>query len=287
MGEPDLDELRKNLDISRELARSLGYEAVDILKQGHYRTESGRVIRISDAVQAAAERTISYAPADSLPTIWEGNYETQVEVQNTTTLSAAKTLIDDGINPAALNMASATSPGGGFLGGARAQEEYLARSSGLYRCLQNNRMYQDRTFESNPFYADYVIYSPDVIVFRGDDSRMLENPFYVSILTSPAVHAVGVGNFFPHRLPEIERVMGKRIGKLLAVAANHRHDSLVLGAWGCGAFGNDGSVVSRLFKQAIDENFRGVFKKIVFAITDWSANQKFIGPFIRTFSHGD
>jgi len=259
MVEPGLDELRKNLDISRELARSLGLEVVDILKQGYYRTESGKVIRISDALQAAAEGTVTYVSEDSLPTIWDGNYETQVEVQNTTTLRAAKTLIDDGLNPVALNMASATSPGGGFLNGGRAQEEYLARSSGLYRCLQNNRMYQDRAFESNPFYADYFIYSPDVIVFRGDDSR----------------------------LPEIEWVMGKRIVRLLAVATRHKHDSLVLGAWGCGAFGNDGSVVSRLFKQAIDENFQGVFKKIVFAITDWSTNQKFIGPFKRTFCHED
>jgi len=287
MVEPGLDELRKNLDISRELARSLGLEVVDILKQGYYRTESGKVIRISDALQAAAEGTVTYVSEDSLPTIWDGNYETQVEVQNTTTLRAAKTLIDDGLNPVALNMASATSPGGGFLNGGRAQEEYLARSSGLYRCLQNNRMYQDRAFESNPFYADYFIYSPDVIVFRGDDSRLLENPFYVSILTSPAVHADGVRHFFPDRLPEIEWVMGKRIVRLLAVATRHKHDSLVLGAWGCGAFGNDGSVVSRLFKQAIDENFQGVFKIIVFAITDWSTNQKFIGPFKGTFCHED
>lgn len=284
MVEPGLDILRKNLDISREMAKSLGFETVNILKQGYYRTDSGKVIRIKEALQASVEGTITYGPEDNFPTVWKGNYKTQIEILNTTTLQAAKTLIDRGLIPAALNMASATSPGGGFLNGSRAQEEYLARSSGLYRCLESKRMYLDHTFESDPFYADYFIYSPNVIVFRGDDSRLLEIPFHLSILTSPAVHAEGVRLYFPDRLSEIERVMGTRIGKLLAVAAIHDHDSLVLGAWGCGAFGNEGSVVSRLFKKAISENFQGVFKQITFAISDWSSNQKFIGPFKKTFN---
>ena len=61
---------------------------------------------------------------------------------------------------------------------------------------------------------------------------------------------------------------------------------LVLGAWGCGAFGNDGRLIARLFHEAIDGEFRGVFQEIVFAITDWSDDKKFIGPFQKAFASG-
>jgi uncharacterized protein (TIGR02452 family) len=53
-------------------------------------------------------------------------------------------------------MASATSPGGGFLAGARAQEEYLARSTALYACLRENPMDTFHGASKDPFYGDYV-----------------------------------------------------------------------------------------------------------------------------------
>ena len=59
-----------------------------------------------------------------------------------------------------LNFASAKSPGGGFLNGARAQEEYLARSSCLYQCIRWNPMYAFHRANDDPLYTDYAIYSP-------------------------------------------------------------------------------------------------------------------------------
>jgi uncharacterized protein (TIGR02452 family) len=188
-----------------------------------------------------------------------------------------------GYNPAALNMASATSPGGGFLGGARAQEEYLARSSTLFACLSGSPMYS-ADFSRNPFYADYVIYSPGVVVFRDDDGILLDKPYLFSVLTSPAVHAAAVHHYMPQRTGEIENAMWNRILKLFAVALLHGHKSLVLGAWGCGAFGNDGNMVAGLFRTALAENFAGAFERIAFAIADWSPDQRFIGPFLKAFS---
>ena len=90
----------------------------------------------------------------------------------------------------------------------------------------------------------------------------------------------------PHRMGEIAAVMWKRILKVLAVAECHRHKSLVLGAWGCGAFGNDGDVIAGLFRQALEENFRGAFDHVLFAITDWSEDERFIGPFLRNLGGG-
>jgi uncharacterized protein (TIGR02452 family) len=56
-----------------------------------------------------------------------------------------------------------------------------------------------------------------------------------------------------------------------------------LGAWGCGAFENDPYEIAKLFHRALEENFKGAYERVVFAIVDWSAERKFIGPFERAF----
>ena len=82
---------------------------------------------------------------------------------------------------------------------------------------------------------------------------------------------------------QINEEMWKRILSVLYVAKNHDHSSIVLGAWGCGAFGNDPYDIARLFKKALEENFFGAFVHVVFAIADWSNDDRFIGPFREVF----
>ena len=59
--------------------------------------------------------------------------------------------------------------------------------------------------------------------------------------------------------------------------------NLVLGARGCGAFGCDGDMISNLFADALHDTYSGGFRRVEFAITDWSDERKFIGPFARAF----
>lgn len=89
-----------------------------------------------------------------------------------------------------------------------------------------------------------------------------------------------------HGFGEIGAAMSNRILKVLAVAERHDHKGLVLGAWGCGAFGNDGELVAQLFRRSLEVDFRGAFEHVVFAVTDWSNDQRFIGPFSRAFGGG-
>jgi len=279
------ERLRRQLEVSREWAVSLGQEAVSIIRKGYYDVSDGSRVVIREKVQESVAGTVSYPPEQTLPLQAIGDHKTIIEIHNCTTLTAVQTLIFRGTNPVALNFASATEPGGGFLRGARAQEEYLARSSSLFACLENNRMYAFHRSQLDPFYSDYVIYSPDVVVFRDDDGVLLENPYSCAILTSPAVQANAVRKYMPEEEDRIGAVMWSRILKVLAAAIRHQHTSIVLGAWGCGAFGNDGYEIARLFKKALDENFAGVFEVVVFAITDWSDDERFIGPFWKTFEN--
>jgi Ca-activated chloride channel family protein len=286
----DQNQLFQQLQIPRVVARELGEQTVQILEAGFYRTRSKKQIDLQLDIEAAVNGTVSYPPEQKLPQHSAPRGETRIDVRNQTSLAAFNNLTNAGLTPAILNFASALQPGGGFLNGARAQEEYLARSSTLWMCLRDHPMYAYHHApgnDNNPFYSDYVIYSPGVIVLRNDDGQLLEKPYPCAIITSPAVHAKSVRRYMPQRVSEIGPTMWKRILKVLAVAERHQHDSLVLGAWGCGAFGNDGNEIAGLFHKALHENFQGVFQHIVFAITDWSDDHRFIGPFQRVFEQTD
>lgn len=270
--------------ISRELAAQYGQEAEKIIQRGAYRAPTGALVSISHLLARATAGTTSYPPDIALPQTQVGGHRTQIEIANETTLAAVERLRAAGYHSVALNFASATHPGGGFLSGARAQEEYLARSSGLYACLQTHPMYAFHRGRHDPMYTDYVIYSPDVPVFRGDNGALLAAPYTVGIITSPAVNAAALPS---DRQAEILPAMWTRILKVLAIGLRHAHDSIVLGAWGCGAFGNDSHAIAQLFQKALAENFRGVYRAVIFAIHDWSPGQRFIGPFRRVFAEGN
>jgi len=270
--------------IERGRARELGHQTLDILRAGRYRAPSGAPVDIRSALEQAVAGTVSYPPGAPLSTPAPGHQPTDIQVSNETTLDAARRLQGQGLSLVALNFASATHPGGGWLDGARAQEESLARSSGLYACLEDNEMYDYHRARRDALHTDYVIYSPGVPVFRTDDGTLLEEPYLCSFLTSPAVNVSGLRKYAAERLPEVGAAMASRIDKVLAVAWEHRHDTLLLGAWGCGAFSNDPTEIAELFHSALTTTYRGVFSLIVFAITDHWADQRNIGPFRQRLS---
>lgn len=57
----------------------------------------------------------------------------------------------------------------------------------------------------------------------------------------------------------------------------------MLGAWGCGAFRNDAHRTAIDFRHALEHDFSGAFSEVVFAITDWSLERRFLGPFRDVF----
>src|SRR5262245_23682277 len=109
--------------IKRRTAAELAEDTVAILRAGHYVTPGGGRIVLGDDLRRAVEGTTDYAPEDALPPFAPAGHRTRYEVANETTLAAARRLVGAGHDVAALNFASARNPGGGFLNGARAQEE--------------------------------------------------------------------------------------------------------------------------------------------------------------------
>jgi uncharacterized protein (TIGR02452 family) len=71
---------------------------------------------------------------------------------------------------------------------------------------------------------------------------------------------------------------------VLEIAGAYGHRALVLGAWGCRAFGNDSARLARDFRELLETEFLGAFCEVLFAIADWSPERKLLGPFRDAFS---
>jgi uncharacterized protein (TIGR02452 family) len=255
---------------------------MSILDQGFYKNGRGEEIHFQKKQQSAEKDSFLYSPSmeksieDRVSNLVLANepYNTSIEVTEETTLQAIFRLsgVPDVVG---LNFASARTPGGGFLEGANAQEESLARSSGLYPCLsQMKEMYDYNRNNKSCLYSDYMIYSPQVPIFKNDLGFLLQKPQFASFITSPAVNAGIVIQREADAIEKIGAVMQTRINKILSVALIQGHNTLVLGAFGCGVFKNNPLDVVKYFKVALDGNFKNVFKKVVFAVYDPSPTKQ-------------
>ena len=163
--------------IPRDRAAELGRTAVSAAETGAYRDAAGRRVDWGHAVTRAFAAKRSLPPDVELPDAGPARFlETRVQVANETTLMAARRLTDAGERVLALNFANGIHPGGGFLNGARAQEEVLCRYSALYATLEGDPMYAAHRRGSQRDSTDWAILSPDVPVFREDQGTALDAP---------------------------------------------------------------------------------------------------------------
>lgn len=267
-------------------------ETLKIIERGYYQNRLGETVQIGDAVEMAVRESRLLAPGDFPALLAERDAlniprtNTRFSVQNETTLQAAARLAGYAGKVFCLNFASAKNPGGGFLTGAQAQEESLARSSALYPCIvEMQEMYRTNRATRTCLYTDYMIYSPAVPVFRNDDGALLDTFFTTSFLTAPAVNAGVVRAQEKEKMAQIIPVMMARTEKVLSVALLKGYRHLVLGAWGCGVFQNDPAEVAACFCEHLKENpvFSNAFEEVVFAVLDRSAEQRIIRPFAEKF----
>ncbi|MNW38545.1 hypothetical protein D3C74_156120 [compost metagenome] len=272
-------------------------ETLKILEDGSYTYPTGKEIQIQAQVANTIAEAKLYTP-DELPAIRErmeasirtadrAERTVNIRVTAETTLEAARRLVaDEGrAHAVCLNFASAKNPGGGFLGGSQAQEESLARSSALYPSIvQMEEMYKFNKRQRTCIYSDYMIFSPEVPVFRRDDGGLLEEPYCVSMITAPAVNAGVVRERESENVERIAEVMLNRIRGILAVVAEQGMDTLILGAYGCGVFRHNPVEVAEWFRKVIvDENYGSLFERIEFAVLDRKADGRTIGAFREAF----
>ena len=265
---------------TRDQRARIAAETVAISTGGSYLAPSGREVSIAESVRAAIEGGTLVTPgtansyqARAAQLAAERSFQTQFALNNETTLAAARRLSKSHgpDRTAALNFASAKNPGGGFLGGSQAQEESLARASALYLCLSRHMHYYDANRRcSSSLYTDHMIISPMVPVFRDDVDQLLEEPYEVTFINSPAPNAKALASNHPHLLDNLQSTLRRRMSHVLSAAVVHGQTALVLGAWGCDVFGNDPAMVANLFGEMLlgSGQFAKAFDRVEFAVLD-------------------
>jgi uncharacterized protein (TIGR02452 family) len=195
-----------------------------------------------------------------------GTIKSRLEVVRQDSFDAAQGMS----KPLVLNFANAHCPGGGFKLGASSQEESLCRRSSLYLSLRSAgaaKMYRSNNLHLRPLESNWMVLSPSVCVFRDSGGRLLRQPYVVSVISVPAPNLRGLG-FFASR-HSVRAGLLTKIRIMLAEAHRHQYRELVLGAWGCGAFGNNPEMVAECFRlELLAHGWIRHFDKIVFAIKE-------------------
>ncbi|CAM9328557.1 unnamed protein product, partial [Heterosigma akashiwo] len=253
-----------------------------ILEEKNYLNQEYEMVDLSEPLVSAVDGTMCHSPDD--PTLlefvpWRRHETTRISVSLESTVDAIVRLqnltsasAEGSSCVAALNFASAKNPGGGFLRGANAQEEALARSSALHACLtapQSRTYYAANRRTHDGLYTDHLIYSPGVPFFRDGGGALLARPAVAAVVTAPAPNRGVAERHFPFGGEDaVAAALRVRASRVLAAAAVHGHSRLVLGAWGCGVFRNDPREVAGVFRAALSGPFAAVFEEVVFAIKD-------------------
>jgi uncharacterized protein (TIGR02452 family) len=217
------------------------------------------------------------------------NHNLQLKLRAVGTLTAAhgllqdpKTQKNDSSNRTArvgvLNMASMLAPGGGFLNGASGQEASLCMCTTLLPSLSD---------EFYPLPDIGAVYTPDVLVFRNEQAEDLEkkNRWFVDCVTGgtlrfPSItvdETTGRGSYANDKDRDL---VSEKMRAVMRIFQAKKVSKVVLGAWGCGAFGHPvgevaaawrkvllGSERARKTKKGKHEVWNGI-ETAVFAIKD-------------------
>ncbi|KAJ7757004.1 hypothetical protein B0H16DRAFT_1314554 [Mycena metata] len=229
---------------------------------------SSKVLR--DLKPASNSKAAVHAPVPPKISVVEGD-----------TLEVAYPMCTDGSGSVAvLSMASELRPGGGFLSGANSQEESLCMRTTLYASLQEG-------FYRLPELG--CVYTEDVCVFRGtygNSSRPATpstnvNPtsewWFVDVISCAAVRGPDVDEHEHYTDAAQRDLMREKIKCIFRAAVAKGCRQVVLGAFGCGAFGNPPTEVAQLFRRVLlgrdgsgvgnkGGEFVGCFDEVTFAI---------------------
>lgn len=163
---------------------------------------------------------------------------------------------------AVLNFASYKEPGGLFLKGSKAQEECLCHSSFLYNVLSRQKDYYEwnRQHKNRGLYLDRALYSPDISFFKNGEVACCD------VITCAAPNISAARKYCMIYDDENHDVLYKRIRFVLQVAEDQKVDTLILGAFGCGVFGQKPTEVAAAFKEFLSKG--SSISRVIFAIPD-------------------
>lgn len=247
----------------------IAQETLDIVKTNEYVVEDKKIALSNDS--NSLREVVVYTPervAEAVAELEKNGRVGKGEIVVDTLDSLTSAKVNGVGKTLVLNFANAFRPGGGFLHGSLAQEEAICRCSSLYASISSETAtvaYEYSKANVRPEGNDYILLSPNVSVFRDAKCNLLSEPYATSIITAAAPDLYEEAYELVE--PQLGEVMRHKIKNILAVAAQNSYDTLVLGAWGCGAFGHDAQDMAEYFYDVlVRQNNKRFFDKIAFSI---------------------
>ena len=251
-----------------------------LLRQGWYISNLGQRKSLPSVEEVMSAATMYREPVRVLidPV---APVQTEVRVENDDCVVVAKRLIDEGYNPAMLNLADLYTPGGLVEYGSGAQEENLCRRSNLILSLYQFSQARIRQYPDLGLlqHADQYpmdernggVYSGIVTFFRGPESEgslLEETPYNIPVISVAALSGPRIGSDGMMLTQETEITLEK-MRTIFRIGMANFHDSLVLSAMGCGALANPPAHIEKLFHQVIEEDeFKNAFMILYFSLLD-------------------
>lgn len=212
------------------------------------------------ANEVASVRSYIYGPKRDYNHTFAKNADMTIQVVNTDSVSALYKYHED--KTAILNFASYRHAGGMFIEGSQAQEECLCHESILYNVLRQHQPYYDWNEQNRnrSLYLDRAIYSEDVLFLK----KMMK-PLKADVITCACPNKKAAQKYANVSNERNSSALDQRIRFLLDIAAERGVNTLILGAFGCGVFGQDPYEVATIFKKYLEQDYK-CFKKVIFAV---------------------
>ena len=201
--------------------------------------------------------------------------DAQIVVSKKRTFEAASVYAKQGLVTAVHNFASSMNPGGGVKHGSSAQEECLCRCSTLYYSLNSRQAWDHfytphRQGSLSSLHNDDIIYTPSVKVFKTDtdfpEMMDVSQWYNVNVITCAAPDLYGCREDGQNISPaELSAIHQRRLRRILDLALINGNEAVILGAFGCGAFGNPPELAADAAKSILADYLRA-FRVIEFAV---------------------
>lgn len=234
--------------------------------------------KYADEINKAYNNTMIYYPNFGLiPDLVDKNNNMEVIIDEIDSVSAILKYSDQNKTCAVLNFASYKNPGGMFINGSKAQEECLCHESFLYNVLKEEKEYYEwnNQHKNKSLYLNRALYSPDIIFERNEKSAKCD------VITCAAPNFSAAEKYLNVSKEENSAALQSRIKYILEIAMDNNVDTLILGAYGCGVFGQNPEEVANIFKEYLLTTHK-CFGKVIFAIPN-SKNDNNLNAFKMIF----
>jgi uncharacterized protein (TIGR02452 family) len=249
-----------------------------------YNVDGNRVTIPDETIKQMQHGTRIFKHPHRLQT-GQNAYATQILVSRREALGAARSYANRGFNVVALNEARQNHPGDSVFYGKETEEAAMFRVTDLFLSLFPHRNHTLRKqLHGHQYHIPTFggIYSPHVDIIRENQEgnfHYLARPVEIAVISSSPYNMChhSKEHSSPGSRGKYVKGTKEKIRAILRIAAHEGHDAVILNDYGCIEFRNHPPIVSHLFKEVLlEEEFRGVFKIIDFAVHTTITKQVFV-----------